>query len=93
MGLLVTIQPVRAADATISGTANHQADGTAVTTMLVYAEIVLAGDYDYNYTDAAGVYSITIDDEGTGTARVLDIQMAHYGFSPAFFAPEGNNLH
>lgn len=68
MGLAMTSQPVRAADAIISGTVTHQADGTAVTTMLVYAENSATGDSDYDFTDATGAYSITIDDEGAGTA-------------------------
>ena len=67
-GLVISIQPVRAADATISGTITHQADGTAVTTLLVYAENVATGDYDYGFTDATGAYSITIGDDGPGTA-------------------------
>ncbi|MBI4407623.1 MAG: carboxypeptidase regulatory-like domain-containing protein [Candidatus Kerfeldbacteria bacterium] len=69
LGLIAVGQPAFAADATITGTVTHAADGTPVTTLLIYAEDAVTGDYSYGYTDATtGIYTITITDNGSGTA-------------------------
>ncbi len=56
-----------AADATISGTVTHASDGTPVDTVIVYAENSATGELDYDVSDAAGSYSITINDDSDGT--------------------------
>lgn len=69
IGLIVIGQPALAADATITGTVTHAVDGTPVTSLLIYVEDAVTGDYSYDYTDATtGVYTATITDDGSGTA-------------------------
>lgn len=68
LSVLLVARSALAADATITGTVTHAADGTGVDTILVYAENYDTGISDYDYTDTNGSYSITIDDTGAGTA-------------------------
>ncbi|OGY80020.1 MAG: hypothetical protein A3B74_05185 [Candidatus Kerfeldbacteria bacterium RIFCSPHIGHO2_02_FULL_42_14] len=50
----------------ISGTVTHT-DGTPVTTMFIFAKDATLGTTDGDSTDAAGAYSITVDNAGTYT--------------------------
>ncbi|MFA6475226.1 MAG: carboxypeptidase regulatory-like domain-containing protein [Patescibacteria group bacterium] len=68
IGLTLGAQPVRAADAVVSGTVTNSTGGTPVSSLYVYVEDAVTGTYDWDYTDAVGAYSITITDDGTGTA-------------------------
>ncbi len=69
VSLIAVVQPALAADATITGTVTHAADSTPVTSLLIYVEDAVTGDYSYAYTDATtGVYTVTITDDGSGTA-------------------------
>lgn len=69
IGLVIAAQPVLAAEATIAGTVTHAADGTPVTTLLMYAEDADTGELFYAYTDSVtGEYTLIIDDDGSGTA-------------------------
>lgn len=83
LGLLfaVVAHSAQAADATVSGTITRSTNGTAVESLLVYVENTTDGTSDYDYTDAAGAYSITISDAGSGTAGTYTVYNSYYTYA------------